>query len=230
MTRVKKPPVERRAELMDCAQALFLSRGYEATTVNDILARAGLSKGAFYHHFDSKEALLDALTERMAARIVADAEAIIGDASRDALERLNAFLAQGRQWKVEQARLLRGMYEAVLKSENAALYQRLVAASTRVVAPALTRLVEEGVRQGVFRPPAPALVAEVLLSLANARQAVWLQAMADAEAGELDAAAERLEARMADEAAVVERLLGVAPGAVVLVEPGFCRAILRAMC
>lgn len=230
MTRIKKPPLERRAEFLDCAQALFFERGYEATTINDINGRAGLSKGAFYHYFESKEALLDALTERLAARIVADAEAVIDDPDLDALSRLNAFLAQGRQWKVEQAPLLRGMYEAVFKAGNAALYQRLVAASARVVAPVLTRLVEEGAREGVFDPPAPGLIAEVLLKLAEARQVIMVEVMAQAEAGDLEPAVARLESRLADESAVIERLLGVAPGAITLAEPGFVRAVLRAMC
>ena len=54
MTRIKKPPEIRTAELLDCAQRLFFERGYDNTTVNDIIAEAGLSKGAFYHYFASK--------------------------------------------------------------------------------------------------------------------------------------------------------------------------------
>ncbi|TIL28812.1 MAG: helix-turn-helix transcriptional regulator, partial [Mesorhizobium sp.] len=49
MPRVIKPPEIRSAELLDCAQRLFFERGYDNTTVNDIIREAGLSKGAFYH-------------------------------------------------------------------------------------------------------------------------------------------------------------------------------------
>ncbi|MFN3524282.1 MAG: TetR/AcrR family transcriptional regulator [Phenylobacterium sp.] len=230
MTRVKKQPVERRAELLDCAQALFFTQGYEATTVNDILARARLSKGAFYHYFESKEALLDALIERLAAQFVVEAEAILDNPELDALARLNAFLAQGRQWKIERAPMLRAILEAVLKTENAALYQRMLTATARVIAPVLTRLVEEGVRGRVFDAPAPGLVAEVIIKLGETRQAVIVETFAEAERGDLEGAARRLEARLADETAMIERLLGVAPGAVTMVEPGFVRAMLQAMC
>ena len=48
----------RRQEILDTAERLFLSRGYEQTSVQDILDEMGLSKGGFYHHFDTKMALL----------------------------------------------------------------------------------------------------------------------------------------------------------------------------
>ena len=56
----------RRLELVDLAQRLFLERGYERTTVNDVIDAAGVSKGAFYHHFRAKEELLEAIAERFA--------------------------------------------------------------------------------------------------------------------------------------------------------------------
>lgn len=46
-----------RDKLLDAATRLFHENGYQAVTVNDICEAAQLTKGAFYHHFDSKEAL-----------------------------------------------------------------------------------------------------------------------------------------------------------------------------
>lgn len=229
MTRIKRRPAERKAQFLDCAQALFFSRGYEATTVNDIIAAAGLSKGAFYHYFDSKEALLDSLAERVIAQALAEAEPILTDTSLGALERLNAFLAQERQWKVEHAPELRQVFAAVFRPENLLLYHRLVTASGGVIGPVLTSLIEQGVRERVFDAPAPYLVTEVLLQLSNARQALVSQAVAAVERGEIDAAVASLEARFADEEAVIARMLGLQPGQVRLVEPGFLRAVLSAM-
>jgi AcrR family transcriptional regulator len=229
MTRIKKAPEERRAQFLDCAADLFFSRGYEATTVDAIIARAGLSKGAFYHYFDSKEALVDALAERVAAQMVRDAEAILADPALDALSRLNAFLEQGRQWKIERAPALSAMFTAILRSENVRLHQRLVATTGRVMLPVLDGIIRQGVREGVFAPPTAGLVAEVLLQLGAGRLEIAVEAMSAAARGELDAATTRLEDRLAAEAAVIERLLGVPGGSVRLVEPGFVRAILAAM-
>ena len=52
-----------RQKLLDAALALIRSRGYAATTVDDLCAAAGVTKGAFFHHFDSKEALAVAAAE-----------------------------------------------------------------------------------------------------------------------------------------------------------------------
>jgi TetR/AcrR family transcriptional regulator, transcriptional repressor for nem operon len=52
-----------RQKLLDAALSLIRTRGYEATTVEDLCAAAGVTKGAFFHHFDSKEALAVAAAE-----------------------------------------------------------------------------------------------------------------------------------------------------------------------
>lgn len=229
MTRIKMAPETRRAQFLDCAQGLFFTRGYEATTVNDIIERAGLSKGAFYHYWDSKEALLDAFAERVVAQVIEDAQPILDDPSLDALARLNAFLEQGRQWKIERAPMLRAAFTSVLQAGNVVLNQRILATTGRVVTPVIVAIVEEGVREGLFDPPSSAMVAEVVLMLGAGRMACAVEAMAQAARGELAAATALLEARLTDEEAVIERVLGAPPGSIRLVEPGFVRAILAAM-
>src|SRR5580704_16287249 len=108
--RVLKAPAVRRAELLDCAQRLFLTRGYEQTTVNDVIAATGLSKGAFYHHFRSKEDLLEAIAGRFARQSLAFVDAVQADPSRNAVQRLNFMLAVGREWKLEHLSELRAMF------------------------------------------------------------------------------------------------------------------------
>src|SRR5437868_2267160 len=79
LARVIKPPEIRAAELLDCAQRLFFENGYENTTVNDIIGAAGVSKGAFYHYFASKEALLEALSLRLARDGLAELQPMLED-------------------------------------------------------------------------------------------------------------------------------------------------------
>lgn len=72
MIAAPKPKFRRRAEarpdeILDAALAVFTEKGFEAARVDDIAARAGLSKGAVYLYFDSKEALLRGLIEREVA-------------------------------------------------------------------------------------------------------------------------------------------------------------------
>jgi AcrR family transcriptional regulator len=119
--RVLKAPAVRRAELIDCAQRLFLTRCYERTTINDVIAAAGLSKGAFYHHFRSKEDLLEAIADRFARESLGFTQALQADSSLGALQRLNRLLSLGRDWKREHIAELRAMFTTLLKTENAVL-------------------------------------------------------------------------------------------------------------
>jgi AcrR family transcriptional regulator len=54
---------ETRSKIMDAAVKLFSTRGFTAASVDDICEEAGISKGAFYHHFESKQALFLALLD-----------------------------------------------------------------------------------------------------------------------------------------------------------------------
>src|SRR4051794_6830982 len=60
--RIERGQASRR-HLLEIAARLFTERGYEATSITDVLERARLSRGAFYHHFQSKEALFEAVLE-----------------------------------------------------------------------------------------------------------------------------------------------------------------------
>jgi len=63
-----------RSSIIDAAFRLFLENGYDGTSLNRILDEVPFSKGALYHHFESKEALLDAVIERFFAASLVDPE------------------------------------------------------------------------------------------------------------------------------------------------------------
>ena len=65
MPRIVKEHAVRRNEILDLAQQLVYTKGYEQMTIQDILDGLQISKGAFYHYFDSKHAVLEAVVERM---------------------------------------------------------------------------------------------------------------------------------------------------------------------
>jgi len=144
--RVVKAPEIRRAELIDCAQRLFMTKGYERTTINDVIVATGLSKGAFYHHFRAKEDLLEAIAARFAEQSLSYAAAVQSDSSLNALERLNKLLALSREWKAEHLPQLRAMFTTILRPENAILYLRIVNAVFSAMAPKLAEIIDQGVR------------------------------------------------------------------------------------
>lgn len=69
----KRENNEREHRILDAARTLILRYGYDKTTVSDIAREAGVSKGAIYLHFDSKESLFDALVMRQITRYTDEA-------------------------------------------------------------------------------------------------------------------------------------------------------------
>ncbi len=79
----------RRNEILDAAQLLVYTKGYEQMSIQDILAEVHISKGAFYHYFNSKQALLEALIERMASQVIQLLNPIVQDEHLNAPEKLH---------------------------------------------------------------------------------------------------------------------------------------------
>ena len=63
--RVVKEAEERRSEILDVAEKLFCTKGYDNTSTNDILNQVGIARGTLYYHFKSKEDILDGMIERL---------------------------------------------------------------------------------------------------------------------------------------------------------------------
>ena len=227
--RVIKAPAVRRAELIDCAQRLFLLKGYEKTTINDVIAAAGLSKGAFYHHFRSKEDLLEAIAARFAQQGLAFVVGVQENTSLNTLQRFNALLAVSREWKIENLPQLRAVFTTMLRPENAVLYFRIINAIYLATSPTLTAMIEQGVREGVFDVSDARTVADALVWLGSARHAIMARAMATAELGDLDMAAQQVFQRFKAEGLIVDRILGVPPGSVDIAGSlGYIKALLAA--
>jgi AcrR family transcriptional regulator len=83
-------PSERRAALVALAAELFAERGYRATTVREIADAAGVLSGSLYHHFDSKESIIDELLSNYLDDLLAQYRAIVseGGTSIEVLGRL----------------------------------------------------------------------------------------------------------------------------------------------
>lgn len=228
MPRIVKHPEDRRSELLDCAQALFFEQGYERTTINDVIAKAGISKGGFYHHFASKEELLEALAVRLAREAVARVRDVLDDPALGALARLNSFLARSRQTNLEDAPKLRAAFDVVFRPENIVLYHRVNAASIAVLLPVLAGIIAEGAAEGVFAVSEPEDAAETILHLGASAHDAWARAIAVSGTAEEEAAIEALERRFEFLGLAVNRILGLPDGSVIFVEPGFMRAVMTA--
>ena len=92
---VKKQPQQWRKEILDAAKELFLSKGYEETSIMDIMERAGGAKGMFYRFFQSKEEVMHALGDELFFRND-PFEAVKERAELNGLEKIREVLARDR--------------------------------------------------------------------------------------------------------------------------------------
>ena len=88
----------RPAELLSAALDLFVERGYTATKLDDVAARAGVAKGTLYLYFDSKEALFKAVIEQGIFPLLDEGEALLQQHKADARSLLQAMIV--RWWQV----------------------------------------------------------------------------------------------------------------------------------
>jgi len=91
-----KPAEVRREELIGAAQALFLGKGFDATSVDEIVKAADVAKGTFYVYFKTKDDVLQALRARFIEGFCARLEAAVeGPAADDWIGRLDAWIEAG---------------------------------------------------------------------------------------------------------------------------------------
>lgn len=147
---------EQRAQsiegLLAAALDLFVTRGYHATTVDEIAGRAGLTKGAVYFYFKSKARVLMDLLDRVEALCVEPTAQAVEAAGGRGRDRLVAFMHAQSMTGAERAEL---MLLAILMSTEFqgtgdAIETRLTGLMGRMYA-MLTEIIDRGKRQGGFR-------------------------------------------------------------------------------
>ena len=165
MARIVKEHSVRKNEILDEAQRLIYTKGYEQMTIQDILDALQISKGAFYYYFDSKQALLEASIERMIEAITKVIEPIVEDENLTSIEKFNLFIATTANWKTERKDYLLPIMRVWYADENAIVRQKLQARGYALIAPILSGIILEGVQEGVMHTTYPDQVGVVVYSL-----------------------------------------------------------------
>ncbi|WP_022761713.1 TetR/AcrR family transcriptional regulator [Butyrivibrio sp. AD3002] len=161
--RIVKSAEERKNEILDVAEQLFAEKGYDNASTNDIIARIGIARGTLYHHFGSKEEILDAIIDRMTREGIARAAIIVGskDMSIDA-RLVGALAALNVQSNVKDE-----VMEQIHKPQNALLHQKMQEKLLGGVVPLMTKLIEEGISEGLFNTSYPSEASEMIMLYAN---------------------------------------------------------------
>ncbi|WP_460291447.1 TetR/AcrR family transcriptional regulator [Bacillus cereus] len=155
---------ERRKEILETAERLFLTKGYTKTTVNDILKEIGIAKGTFYHYFKSKEEVMDEIIMRIIKEDVAKAKVIVSNPNIPVLEKLFRVLMEQSP---KSGDIKDKMIEQFHQPNNAEMHQKSLVQSIIHLSPVLTEILEQGIEEGIFSTSYPQETIELLLSSAQ---------------------------------------------------------------
>jgi AcrR family transcriptional regulator len=226
MSRVVKEADVRRNEILAAAYKLFVRYGYDATTVNALIDELRLSKGAFYHHFESKEEVMQALARRMAEGMYGQLSPVLARRDLSPVDKLNVMFGAGAQYKKEHAPMVRAVADIYYREENLRLRMRLIAESVAVVGPVFARILEEGKRDGSFSIDDPDETARLIIHLATFLHDAFGEAWKHA-ANDLPGAVAQYRRRVDAYARALERILGLAPRTLALIDDDTIRLFLE---
>ena len=218
MARIVKEHDERRSEILDVAQELFYTKGYEKTSIKDIIDGVGIAKGTFYHYFSSKIQLLDELVERMLVQTVQMVAPIVNDETLDALEKFHLFFGTIENWKIENKVFLKELLQVFYDDDNALLRHKLKTTSIAATIPPLSKIIWQGIEEGIFDTAYPDEIGEsiFLIGQSLAEQLAFLL-MTE---GNNDTTLLAVERKVAVTNDSLERLLGAPSGSVTIFDLG----------
>ena len=206
----------RREAFLDVAQRLVQTKGYEAMSVQDVLDELEVSKGAFYHYFDSKPALLEAVVERFAEGAITSLAPILGDCNLPALRKLERLVAGIVTWKAQQKGLVLAITEVWNSDGNAIVREKLRRMTLHRMVPLLSAVVDQGVHEGAFSGVSPDETAMVLILLMQGFQDRAVNLFIDRRAGTISF--EMVQRTVASFTEAFERILGIPKGSLTLMD------------
>ena len=165
MARIVKTPDERRRELIACAQKLFYSKGYESTSVRDIVKAAGVAKGTFYYYFDSKQAILQALVNEIVAQAIAILHEIVEDGTLSAIPKWRKAFQAVDKWKIERKAEMIEIARLIQRDENVLLQYKIVRQRREMLGPEFAKIITQGIEEGVFDSAFVEDSAQIVLSI-----------------------------------------------------------------
>ncbi|MCE5295624.1 MAG: TetR/AcrR family transcriptional regulator [Euryarchaeota archaeon] len=161
MSRNRAGPDGRRSEFINAAEALFSEKGFESTSVEDIVERVGVAKGLFYYYFESKEMLMTAMVAKMTDEIESNIKDIMSEEGLTAMERFDEILTSNKMMKERSRELMKWFHE----ERNQALHFSMEEKGTDHMLPALESIIRQGIEEGVFETPYPRESAIAMLSI-----------------------------------------------------------------
>ena len=206
----------RRGELLATAERLFYTKGYENTSVQDILTEMNFSKGGFYHHFDSKLSVLEAICEMRAQECCELAQKAAAQAEGTAVDKLNAVFHDSAILTSASSSFVSLMIHVAYREDGALMREKMKKSQLAGMQSVLEEILRQGVNEGEFFVSDVPATAQMLLRLylVLTDEITFLLAQEESE----EKIAEELVGKLNVYRTAIERVLVAPFGSVVLFE------------
>jgi AcrR family transcriptional regulator len=212
----------RKEAFVEAAQRLMTAKGYEQMSIQDVLDEVEASRGAFYHYFDSKQALLEAVIDRMVDQGLGEVAPVVADRSLGAPAKLRQVFSTIGRWKTAQKPLVLALLEVWLSDHNAIVREKLRRTMTGRLAGMLTPIIQQGIDDGDFQASSAPQAAHVLVMLLLGFQDVATDLFLERQAGRVRL--EDVERTFGSYTESFERILGARAGSIQLIDQAVLRA------
>jgi AcrR family transcriptional regulator len=139
-----KDPAERREDILSAAQELFSKEGYQNTSVESIVQRAGIAKGSFYNYFKSKDEVMDAVLQRMAESILTDVKEVLLDRKHTPKQRIHNYLDFSFGLAAQREKSLTAIIGSDEMINLKEMYENVLSRGVKLTIPIFKQLLEEG--------------------------------------------------------------------------------------
>lgn len=216
MVRITKAPEERRSELITTARKLFFTKGYEQTTVSDIVTTIDVAQGTFYYYFESKKDVLDAIIKELINEQQAILRTIVEDDSLSAIPKWTKAIRASNNWKIDLKDEMIELIRLPILREDLILREKYRTLSRQKISLVFAKIIYQGIEEGVFATEYPQETAEFVIAIGKSIRSFLTDILLNPDEYENAIALARRKFNAVQ--AAMERILGASPGSLQLID------------
>ena len=152
--------VTKKDQILDTSLQLFMKKGFDATSISDILSQLDIARGTLYYHFESKEAIMDAIIERLLNQVLEKIEKLM---TNDSLSQAEKFMGFFASINLTQLTGDEEIVDYFNQPQNALFHEKSNRLLIKKLSPVLAQIISDGMESGLFDTPFPAETAELIL-------------------------------------------------------------------
>ena len=154
---------EKRKKIIEAADILFHDKGFDNTSIDDILKEVKISRGTFYHYFGSKIELLDAIIQTLVVKFIDSFTKIVADENLNAIDKLRSLFKVGDNIESREKTIMLQILQIYFKEENLIYRKRMHDRFLKLLTPLYAQVLKQGMEEGVLTVINPEETASFLI-------------------------------------------------------------------